>query len=100
MFNTKIPLYGILLLISIASGLFLIYKDLKKRKYTKEQIMVLLLYVFLGIIFGAKYFTYFTNYSKYKDGFRFMEVGFSSYGAVIGSILMLLLFSKQFKTNE
>ena len=61
--------------------------------------MVLLLYVFLGIIFGAKYFTYFTNYSKYKDGFRFMEVGFSSYGAVIGSILMLLLFSKQFKKS-
>ena len=99
MFDTRIPLYGICLLLSIVIGLFFIYKNLQKEKYTKEQITALLLYVFLGIVFGAKYFTYFTNYSKYKGNFKFMEIGFSSYGAVIGTILVLILFAKQYKKS-
>ena len=99
MFNTKIPLYGIMLLISISTGLFLIYKSLKKSKYKKDQIMALMLYMFLGIVFGAKYFTYFTNFSRYKSNFNFMQIGFSSYGAVIGVIIVFVLYSKQFKKS-
>lgn len=97
MFNTKIPLYGIFIIISIFSGLLVVYKNAKHFNLRTEEIIGLLLYIGLGSIFGAKYFTFLVNIKKYNGTFSFEEVGLSSYGAVIGIIILLLLYSKQYK---
>lgn len=97
MFNTKLPLYGICIIIAIVSGLALIYKNAKLIKLKNIETVGLILYIALGAIFGAKYFSFFINPEAYNNTFEFTKIGLSSYGAVIGIGLMSLLFSVQYK---
>lgn len=99
MFNVKISLYGIFIIISILSGMFIVYKNSRNLDFKSEEIFGLLIYIVVGIIFGAKYFTFFTNLNNFKDNFNFVQLGLSSYGAVIGVIVMVFFFSKQFHKN-
>ena len=99
MFQTNFSFYGLFIILAIICGLVIVYMNLKFLKFKKEETIGLLLYIALGCIFGAKYYTYFVNYQKYNGFFNFIRVGLSSYGAVIGILFMLLLFSKQYKKN-
>ena len=99
MINTNIPLYGIFIIIAILSGLLIVFKNTKHLNFKNEEIIGLLTYIGLGAIFGAKYFTFFTNPQKFNGIFEFTKVGLSSYGAVIGIIILLFLFSKQYKKS-
>lgn len=99
MFNTKIPLYGIFIIIAILSGLLVVFKNAKHLNLKTEEIIGLLVYIGLGAIFGAKYFTFLTNPKRFNGIFEFTKVGLSSYGAVIGIIILLFLFSKQYKKS-
>lgn len=99
MINTKIPLYGILVVSGILSGLYIIYKNVKTLNYKKEENYGLILYILLGTLFGAKYFTLLTNFNKFKDNIDFKKIGLSSYGAAIGIIILLIIFAKQYKKN-
>lgn len=99
MINTKIPLYGILLVTGILSGLYIMYKNVKTLNYKKEENYGLILYILLGTLFGAKYFTLLTNFNKFKDNIDFKKIGLSSYGAIIGILILLIIFAKQYKKN-
>lgn len=99
MINTKIPLYGILVVTGILSGLYIIYRNIKTLNYKKEENYGLILYILLGTLFGAKYFTLLTNFNKYKNNIDFNKIGLSSYGAAIGIIILLIIFAKQYKKN-
>ena len=97
MFDTRIPLYGIFIIIAILCGLLVIYRNANYLNMKKEETFGLLLYIALGAVFGAKYFTFFTNFSKYNGMFEFSKIGLSSYGAIMGILILLFLFSKQYK---
>lgn len=99
MFQTNFSFYGLFIIIVIICGLAIVHMNLKFLKFKKEESIGLLLYIALGCVFGAKYYTYFVNYQKYNGFFNFVKVGLSSYGAVFGILFMLLLFSKQYKKN-
>lgn len=99
MFKTNIPIYGLIIIITIFSGLVVIYKNLKKENFENEKIIVLILYIIIGAILGGKYFSFATNFKKFNGIFSFNKIGLSSYGAIIGIIIMLIIFSKQFKIN-
>ena len=99
MFDTKIPVYSLAIFLSLISNLIVVYFLSKKYNYTKNEIIGLLLYENVGIIGGAKIFSYLQNYSQYNGEFNFMKLGLSSYGAVFGVILFLLLFCFQFKKS-
>lgn len=99
MINTKIPLYGILVVTGILSGLYIIYRNIKTLNYKKEENYGLILYILLGTLFGAKYFTLLTNFNKFKDNIDFKKIGLSSYGAIIGILILLIIFAKQYKKN-
>ena len=43
MFNTKITVYGIFILLALLSGVFLAHKTTKRLKLTKEEISIILL---------------------------------------------------------
>lgn len=95
MFKTTIPIYAICIILSLIVGLIGIYINLKKSDLKKEESLGLIIYIILGTIYGAKLFTIITNLDK--GVIKFQEAGLSSYGAVIGIILMMILFGIQFK---
>lgn len=99
MFNTKIPIYGIFILLALISNIIVVYMLSKKYSYTKKEIICLLLYENAGIIGGAKIFTYITNYNLVNNKFNFSSLGLSSMGAVIGLLIFLALFCFQFKKS-
>ena len=100
MFNTKIPLYGIIIIISIILGLINIYIRTKKFEFTKEERMAIILYIIIGVFFGSKLLTFILNFKKYNGFFDITKVGLSSYGGLIAMILMMLLFAIQFKKDK
>ena len=99
MINTKIPIYGIAILISLITNIIIIINLIDKKKYTKDELIGLILYENIGIIFGSKFFTFLTNYNTYNGKFDFIKTGLSSYGAIIGAILFISLFAIQFKKS-
>lgn len=99
MFDTNIPLYGSAILLSLIVNLFVVFKLSKKYNYNKNEIVALLLYENVGIIGGAKILTFIQNYDKLNGQFNFFSLGLSSYGAVIGALLFIMLFCFQFKKS-
>ena len=99
MFDTKIPLYGLMILMSLILNIVVIVKTYDNTKFTKEEIIGAITYEIVGIILGAKMLAFIENYHIYKDEFAFFKVGLSSYGGVIGAIIVLLIFKFQFKKN-
>lgn len=97
MFNVDLPLYGFCIIIGVILGLLVVYFNAKKVILENEKVYALLIYIALGAIIGAKYYTYYTNYEKFKGVFDFFKLGLSSYGAVIGILIVLFIYSKQFK---
>ena len=99
MFNTKFPFYGIMILLALFSNIIVVFKISKKYNYDVTEIICLLLYENTGIIGGAKILSYIETYKGLNGKFNFITLGLSSYGAVIGALLLILLFSFQFKKN-
>ncbi len=99
MINSKIPIYSIMILLSLIANLIVVALLSKKYKSTKIEIICLLLYENIGIIGGAKILTFLQNYKELNGQFNFLSLGLSSYGAVIGAILFIILFSFQFKKS-
>ena len=98
MFNIDFNFYGFIIILSLIIGLVFICFNARELKFTKEDIFFLVVYLLVGVIVGAKYYDYFVNIHKYKS-FNFFALGLSSYGAVIGIIIMLLIYSKQMKKD-
>jgi Prolipoprotein diacylglyceryltransferase len=99
MFDTKLPIYGLLLIFSLVVNIVVVLFIYKKTKLTKNDIVCALIYENIGIIFGAKILTYLTNFNEMNGQFDFEKLGFSSYGAVIGLLVSILIFSFQFKRD-
>ena len=96
MFNTKMPIYGLMIILSLVINIIIVLLIYKKYNYTKEEIIGAIVYENIGIICGAKILTYIQNYKEYGQ-FDFQSLGLSSYGAIIGAIICLIAFGLQFK---
>lgn len=99
MFDTQIPIYGIMILLSLLTNVVIVWIIYKKYNFTRDEIIGALVYENIGIIAGAKILTYFQTYKSYKE-FDFWSLGFSSYGGVIGALFFLILFACQFKKSK
>ena len=89
MFDTKIPLYGIFIVISVFSGLFIFFKNIDDSDMKSIDKYSLVIYFFVGMGIGSRYFGYLINGND----------SLSFYGAIIGIIVMLLLFSFRYKKS-
>ena len=98
MFNTNIPIYGILIVLSLLINIIIVLKTYNKKHYTIIEIIGALTYENMGIILGAKLLTYLNNYSIHSE-FNFYATGLTSLGGVLGAIIFLLLFAFQFKKD-
>ncbi len=99
MFNVKISFYSIAILLALISNIIAIACLYKKYNYSSKEIICLLLYENVGIIGGAKILSYLLSYSKLKNEFNFISLGLTSYGAVFGALLFIILFCLQFKKS-
>jgi len=96
MFDTKIPVYAIAILLSLIINIVVVILIYKKHEFSKHEIIGAIVYENIGVILGAKIFNIFQNY-KLNRSFDLLSAGLSSYGAVIGAIIWLIIFSLQFK---
>lgn len=96
MFNTNFSLYVIMLIISLISNVIVVLCIYKKYNLTTDETIGALVYENIGIIFGAKVLTYLENTNLYKN-FVFLNIGFTSYGALLGAFICLFIFKIQFK---
>ena len=95
-YQTQIPLYGIIILISILIGTTYIYFSLKKNNYKEKNILLyFLLYMSSAIIIG-KIYTMITT----PGNSNILTIGLSSYGGLIGVILSAILFEKILPLNN
>ena len=82
-----LPLYGLIVFLSVFMGMFYIYKMLKDDiKKNKQILLFYLLYIISAFIFG-KIFTMFAGGTT-----SFWNAGLSSYGGLIGVIVAAIVF--------
>lgn len=99
MINTDLPIYSLIILIAFLTNIFVIcYISYKKERFNYELIY-LLIFEHIGMIVGAKLYSFFSNPANYNYQFDIFKVGFSSVGAVIGIIIMSIIYIKLFKSN-
>ncbi len=99
MFNINIPFYGLAIILALISNIVVVFCLFKEYDYSIKEITCLLLYENVGIIGGAKILSYLLSYSKFKGNFNFINLGLTSYGAIFGSLLFIVLFCFQFKKS-
>jgi phosphatidylglycerol:prolipoprotein diacylglycerol transferase len=100
MFEVEIPLYSMMILLSLVANIIVVAFISKKYNFASREIICLLLYENAGIIGGAKILTYLQHYDELNGQFDFLRLGLTSYGAVIGAFAFLLLFSLQFNISR
>ena len=90
--------YGAMILLANFTNINFIYFQCKKEKFKNLEIILLIFYEIFGIIIGNKLLIYIINFYKHET-ISFSKTGFSSYGAIIGILLMLLIYKNQFKKD-
>lgn len=99
MFDIKTHFYSLMILLSLIANIIIVMLISKKYSISKKEIICLLLYENIGIIGGAKLYTFIQKYEELKGQFAFLSLGLTAYGGIIGALIFLLLFSLQFKKS-
>lgn len=97
MFDIKINLYGLMIILSLIANIIAEIFLLKRTDIISEEKTALIALESIGVIIGAILLHNFEigNFKLYKQ----ISLGLSSYGALIGAILMMLLYCLVFKRN-
>lgn len=99
MINTDLPIYSLIILIAFLINIVVIcFISYKKNRFNYDLIY-LLIFEHIGMIFGAKLYSFFSNPAKYNYQFDLFKIGFSSVGAVIGIIIMSVIYINLFKSS-
>lgn len=96
----EIRWYGVLMALAFVVGYFILQRLAREKKLSRDLIDAYFIYIFLGIIIGARLgeilfyepLYYFSNPIKM---FYIWEGGLSSHGAFIGGILATLIFCRK-----
>ena len=88
-------LYSLFFILGILVNLIFVYIETKKYGMQNVEIIGLLFLEAIGMIFGAKIL-----YCIQTKTFNILSAGFSSYGALIGAIFTIWLFSLIFKKQN
>ena len=95
--ETSFNYYGVLLVLSIFIGItYVLYRMIKGGyKNKKNLLLYMLLYIFFTLFFG-KLFTIFASGGKEN----ILNAGFSSYGGVVGIIIVSIIYEKIIPMNN
>lgn len=95
MFNADFPFYGFAILAAV-SNVIVVMRVFPKYSFDKREIICLLLYENVGIIAGAKIFSFLLSYKELNGAFDLASLGLTSYGGALGASAFILLFCLQF----
>lgn len=94
--NQVIPVYGIMILLSLVIGLLYILISLKKEGIRNKNVyLFILLYLIFTMMFGLK-----ISISQNAENHYIIKGGLYSYGGAIGVILAAVIFEKILPTNS
>ncbi len=94
--NQVIPVYGIMILLSLVIGLLYILISLKKEGIRNKNVyLFILLYLIFTMMFGLK-----ISISQNAENRYIIQGGLYSYGGAIGVILAAVIFEKILPTNN
>jgi phosphatidylglycerol:prolipoprotein diacylglycerol transferase len=97
----KISWYSILILLGVFIGGSLTLREAKRFNLDKDYIVNLIFWTVIVGIIGARLYYVAFNWSYYvsnfADIFKTWEGGLAIHGAIIGTILVLLYYSKKYK---
>ncbi|MCX6707995.1 MAG: prolipoprotein diacylglyceryl transferase [Candidatus Woesearchaeota archaeon] len=98
----EIRWYGVLMALAFFVGYFILQKLAKEKKISSELIDIYFIYIFFGIIIGARLgeVIFYDPLYYLADPIKIFytwEGGLSSHGAFIGGILATLLFCRRHK---
>lgn len=99
MINTDLPIYSLIILIAFLINIVVICFIFYKKNRFNYELIYLLIFEHIGMLFGAKLYSFFSNPAKYNYQFDLFKIGFSSIGAVIGIIIMSIIYIKLFKSS-
>jgi phosphatidylglycerol---prolipoprotein diacylglyceryl transferase len=95
--------FGLLLCLGFLFGSFLIWRLARAWELSEEKILDLSLLTFFGGLFGARVYFVLFNLSQFDSFYKAMLItkypGLSFWGALIGGLLGLILFSKRLRFN-
>ena len=95
--------YSVLIVLSIAIGMYFSFKEAKKNCLTKEFLYDLVFYLIPVAIIGARIYYVIFNFSLFKDNlldiFKIWEGGLAIYGAVLSSIIFIIYYCKKKNKN-
>ena len=101
--NTKIPLYGVFFFLGMFAAAVVAAILAKIKKIVFFEFLCAVVYVMIGAIVGAKLLFIIVSWEEImRLHLSFLEVirgGFVFYGGLIGGILAILLFGKNFKVK-
>lgn len=99
MINTDLPIYSLIILIAFLINIGVICYISYRRNRFNYDLIYLLIFEHIGMIVGAKLYSFLSNPAKYNYQFDMFKTGFSSVGAVIGIIIMSIIYIKLFKSS-
>ena len=88
-YQAKIPIYGIFIVISLLCGLVYGFFKLKKENVSKDHIALYFLIILAFSIIGGKLMTLITTDN---ESTTFLSAGLSSYGGAIGIIMGIIYY--------
>lgn len=95
--------YSVLIIISVIIGYVFSIGEAKKNGLTKEFISDLVFYLVIVAILGARTYYVIFNFDVFKDNlldiFKIWEGGLAIYGAVISSIIFIIIYAKKKKKD-
>ena len=89
------PIYGLLIILSIISGIIFIYLNLRNKKIESEKIILSFTLMIVLVILGGKIYT-----KLIGEGKSLLTAGLSSYGGAIGLILSVLIYIKIYPDHK
>ena len=91
----KFPFYGIIIVLSIAIGIFYIYYNLKKTGHKDKQILLyFLMYITFAFICGKMYTVLIYGETN------LLTAGLSAYGGLVGVVIASIIFEKILPTDK
>jgi phosphatidylglycerol:prolipoprotein diacylglycerol transferase len=102
-FGLQVYWYGIIIGIGILAGLYVAMKLAKRYGVDETLYPDFLVYALIISVICARLYYVIFSWDEYKDNlwkiFRFREGGLAIYGAVIGAVITLIIFSKRRKVD-
>lgn len=102
-FGFEIAFYGIIIALGMIAGAFVAYRDAKKSGQNVDDYVDYTLFGIIGSIIGARLYYVAFEWDYYKENLsqiiNLRAGGLAIYGAVIGAVLVLIVYCKIKKKN-